>query len=377
MKLILPVVLLALLMFARRIEAVAIASEDSVRKYRFLAKTAGDRKDYPVAIQYYKRFLEFKPDDQRGHYYLGRVYYESRDYASARASLEEALRRDSTHVNTNLVLYHVLSKLGNVSAALCLERVVKKRPGDNKNRRQLADLYRREGRGQQAISHYTQLAANLPGDTEVVEIISLLYEEAGEVSKALEWRRKLAANQALDDRDRLLKSLDAMARLLEEMGDLDAAAKTLFRLAEVDTVSRYAYFGRITSMAATANRNDLRQRGLEGMIRANPKDLESVAMLAEIRLNGGDRIAVRRLVHGGLKIDPKHSRLQLLNGDLLALEGAEDKAIAAFEIAKKDPSWERVAQQRIWNLRPPETEEEKLKRAFFGGDDANQDSKSK
>ena len=145
----------------------------------------------------------------------------------------------------------------------------------------------------------------------------------------------------------------------------------------MDTVSRYAYFGRITSMAATANRNDLRQRGLEGMIRANPKDLESVAMLAEIRLNGGDRIAVRRLVHGGLKIDPKHSRLQLLNGDLLALEGAEDKAIAAFEIAKKDPSWERVAQQRIWNLRPPETEEEKLKRAFFGGDDANQDSKSK
>jgi hypothetical protein len=28
-----------------------------------------------------------------------------------------------------------------------------------------------------------------------------------------------------------------------------------------------------------------------------------------------------------------------------------------------------VAQQRIWQIRPPETEEEKLKREFFGGDE--------
>jgi hypothetical protein len=38
-------------------------------------------------------------------------------------------------------------------------------------------------------------------------------------------------------------------------------------------------------------------------------------------------------------------------------------------MAMSDPAWERVAQQRIWKIHPPETEEEKLKREFFGGQD--------
>ena len=358
-----------------RAEAAEEAVADSVRKYRFLAKTAGDRKDYPAAIDYYRRFLELKPDDQRGHYRLGRVFYESRDLSSAWSSLDEALRLDSTHVNTNLVLFRVLNEQGIAdSAALCLERVLAKRPADNANRRLLADQYRRRNCTQQALGHYTQLAANLPGDSELVEIISVLYEALGEAALALEWRQKLltetAGVTAADQRE----SLDAMARLQEQIGDVDAAAATLLRLAQVDPVSGYAYYNRIAAMAETVDRNDLRQRGLEGMVQANPKDLDSVAILAEMRLTDGDLVAVRRLLTGGLGVDPKHSRLQLLNGDLLAREGAEDAAIAAFEIAKKDPSWERVAQQRIWNLRPPETEEERLKRAFFGGGEAQENT---
>jgi len=166
-----------------RAEAAEEAVADSVRKYRFLAKTAGDRKDYPAAVDYYRRFLELKPDDQRGHYRLGRVFYESRDLSSAWSSLDEALRLDSTHVNTNLVLFRVLNEQGIAdSAALCLERVLAKRPADNVNRRLLADQYRRRNCTQQALGHYTQLAANLPGDSELVEIISVLYEALGEAA---------------------------------------------------------------------------------------------------------------------------------------------------------------------------------------------------
>jgi tetratricopeptide (TPR) repeat protein len=370
-KLVWHVVLLLTSVLGGKAAVAEEAVADSIRKYRFLAKTAGDRKDYPAAIAYYRRFLEFKPADQRGHYRLGRVFFESRDLSSARASLDEALRLDSTHVNTNLVLFQVLNESGVAdAAALCLERVLAKRPGDNTNRRLLADQYRRQNRTQQALRHYTQLAANLRGNSELMEIISVLYEASGESALALEWRQKLLAETAgvvpADQRE----SLDAMARLQEQMGDIDAAVATLLRLAQVDTVSGYAYCNRIATMAETAGRNDLQQRGLEGMVQANPKDLDSIAILAEMRLTDGDRVAVRRLVAGGLGVDPNHSRLQLLNGDLLALEGAEDEAIAAFEIAKQDPSWERVAQQRIWNLRPPETKEEKLKRAFFSGDPA-------
>ena len=41
-------------------------------------------------------------------------------------------------------------------------------------------------------------------------------------------------------------------------------------------------------------------------------------------------------------------------------------AVASFELARIDPNWEAVAQQRIWQIHPPETEEEKLRREFFG-----------
>ena len=68
----------------------------------------------------------------------------------------------------------------------------------------------------------------------------------------------------------------------------------------------------------------------------------------------------------GLALAPRHAHLQLLRGDIMVRRGDEEEAIEAYETALDDPDWRSVAQQRIWQLRPPETEEEKLKREFFG-----------
>ena len=56
----------------------------------------------------------------------------------------------------------------------------------------------------------------------------------------------------------------------------------------------------------------------------------------------------------------------LMAAEVLAARGL---AVTVYEKAMSDPAWERVAQQRIWKIHPPETEEEKLKREFFGGQD--------
>ncbi len=45
-------------------------------------------------------------------------------------------------------------------------------------------------------------------------------------------------------------------------------------------------------------------------------------------------------------------------------QGDEEEAIAAYEQAMADQLWRDMAQQRIWQLRPPETED--AKREFFG-----------
>jgi hypothetical protein len=57
-------------------------------------------------------------------------------------------------------------------------------------------------------------------------------------------------------------------------------------------------------------------------------------------------------------------------------EAPEDSVIAEYEKALHDPNWASVAQQRIWQIRPPETEEEKLKKSFFGQSSAEDDGGS-
>ena len=75
----------------------------------------------------------------------------------------------------------------------------------------------------------------------------------------------------------------------------------------------------------------------------------------------------------GLKEDPEDAHLLVLRGDELVRTGDEEGAIAAFEKARANPAWEKIAQQRIWQIRPPETEEEKLIKQFFGGGDAQEE----
>ena len=96
--------------------------------------------------------------------------------------------------------------------------------------------------------------------------------------------------------------------------------------------------------------------GLKGMVEADPKDAESIAELVEWHQGRGEFAAAKEWLGLGLKVNPKDAHLLLLKGDNLVRAGDEEGAIAAFEKAKADPAWERVAQQRIWQLRPPETE---------------------
>jgi len=110
---------------------------------------------------------------------------------------------------------------------------------------------------------------------------------------------------------------------------------------------------------------DMRLKGWEGMVQANPRDLETIATLVEWYLNDGKVKRAEKWLDRGLGAQPDDAHLQLLKGDILVLQEDEEGALEAYEKAKADSRWETIAQQRIWQIRPPETTEEKLKREFF------------
>lgn len=354
-------------------EAEEVATADSIRKYKYYAKTARQNKEYDRAISYYTTLLQYSPQDLKASYFLGQLYYEKKDSTGthialpqARTALRRAVSIDSLHLNSNLLLYSIHKAMDAPDAAArSLERVLIKKPDSAKHRRELADLYRREGHNERAIAHYEQLVADGGKDAELFEILAVLHQELGQAGQALEWRKRLVKGGMGD-----AGQLESIVELKLEVGDVKGAYDTLLELAKVDSQNAYSYYNRIASIAAEEGDDSMHVKALKGMVEADPKDLESIAELVEWHQGRGELAAAKAWLERGLRENAADAHLLLLKGDNLVREGDEEGAIAAFEKAKADPVWEKVAQQRIWQLRPPETEEEKLKRQFFGGDEA-------
>ena len=368
-----------------------VAIADSIRKYKYYAKTARQNKEYDRAIGYYATVLQYSPQELTAAYFLGQLYFkEKKDLDNARIALRRAVSIDSLHLNSNRLLYTIYQAVGEAdSAALSLERVLRKKP-DAANRRKLADLYRREGRNERAVVHYKQLVeADTTGveDAELLEILAVLHQELGQVDQVLEWRER-QLDQVLEWRERQVEGgtggadqfnakavalKESIVELKLEVGDVEGAYDTLLELAKVDSQNAYSYYNRIASIASEEGDDTWRFKGLKGMVEADPKDSKSIAELVEWHQSHGEFASAKEWLRRGLKVNPEDAHLLLLKGDNLVREGDEEGAIAAFEKAKADPTWEKVAQQRIWQLRPPETEEEKLKRQFFGGEEAQEE----
>ena len=356
-----------------------VATADSIRKYKYYAKTARQNKEYDRAIGYYATVLQYSPQELTAAYFLGKLYYEKKDSTGARIALPQAriaLRQaisiDSLHLNSNRLLYRIYQAVGEAdSAALSLERELRKTPDADDRREQLAELYRREGHNEQAIAHYEKLVeADTTGieDAELIEILAVLHQELGQVVQALKWRKRQVEG-GTDGADQL----ESIVELQIETGDIEGAYESLEKLAKVDSQNTYSYYNRIASIASEAGNDSMHIEGLKGMVEADPKDSESIAELVEWHQGRGELASAKAWLGRGLKVNPEDAHLLLLKGDNLVREGDEEGAIAAFEQAKADPAWEKVAQQRIWQLRPPETEEEKLKRQFFGGEEAQEE----
>lgn len=354
-------------------EAKEVVTADSIRKYKYYAKTARENKEYDRAISYYTTLLQYSPQDVKAAFFLGQLYYEKKDsigvrvaLPQARIALLQAVSIDSLHLNSNLLLYSIHKAMDLPdSAAWSLERVLLKKPDAAEHRRKLADLYRHQGHDKRAVAHYEQLVADGGEDAELFEILAVLHQALGQVDQALAWRRRQVEGGTGG-----ADQLESIVELQLEVGDVKGAYDSLLQLARVDSQNAYSYYNRIAAIAAEEGDDAMRFEGLKGMVEADPKDLQSIAELVEWHQGRREFAAAKTWLERGLQGNPADAHLLMLQGDHLVREGDEEGAIAAFEQAKADPAWEKVAQQRIWQLRPPETEEEKLKRQFFGGEEA-------
>jgi len=370
-----------LLSSAVEAQAEAVVKADSVKKYLFLGKTSRDKKDHQAVVDYYTELLKYQEPDRQtlSLFHIGRAHLALGAQAGAKVAFLEAAALDSAHVNTALSLYQIFSSESKPDSGwVFLKRLLEKKPNDTRLlrfRQALGDQHRRRANAEAALFHYEELANHRAIAAELravlTERIAVIYSDLGDAEAALAWRQRLLGETGTHQIETLRKMVD----LQLETGDFDAAFATLRELTISDSAGRYSHYLRLAELGERRGDEDVRLVGLEGMAQVQPDDLENVATLVQFHIQAGDTDAAMQWIGKGLGRQSGHAHLLILRGDLLREAGKAEDAVASFESALADPNWEAVAQQRIWQIHPPETEEEKLRRQFFGSDSSGDDDR--
>ena len=118
-----PILLFSCL--ANRVAAAEVSVADSIKKYRFLARTSREKNDFVAATGYYGEYLKYETQPKRRKlalYYLGRMHYKNKQPAAAGQAFLQVVELDSLHINSNLMLYEAFKASHPDTAARALER---------------------------------------------------------------------------------------------------------------------------------------------------------------------------------------------------------------------------------------------------------------
>jgi tetratricopeptide (TPR) repeat protein len=174
-----------------------------------LARCRRNLSDTKEAVELLGRLLELQPDSAAGWAELGQAHFESGRIEEAEACLRRALRlapRDQGATYTlALCLQHQEGKQKEAAQWLGhwkeyeadagrkreLIKALKKAPGDPGLRQQLAVLFLRDGREEEALRWLTSALRVAPGHAPSHRTLAEIYERKGDHERA-EWHRHMA-----------------------------------------------------------------------------------------------------------------------------------------------------------------------------------------
>ena len=341
-----------------------LAEVDSVTKadmhYSF-ARQYHRNKQYDDAITQYRKSLKYDPHNIRAHYYLGSIYYSNKaDTASATAEYLRTVALDSTYVNAYRMLSRIYyAKADYDSTIVIFERLAALEPETPEFRHRLVHLYVYKGDHEKAVPHAEKLSELIPDDEEILTQLGDSYLKSGRKRDA-----RTAYERVLLSRPEDIRLLRLLIQLERDARDEPKMLEHSKALARVDSMN-YQLFTKIAELAQKLDRTDDFEAALKRMVQIRSADAFPVGHLAEFYFNAGRLKKARRWIDRGLKLAPEDGRLLVLSGEYYLKEGHKDEALEQFTAALVDPAWKSHAQQMIWSIKPPLSEEEKRKRDFF------------
>jgi tetratricopeptide (TPR) repeat protein len=350
-----------------RTESVAPAEVDSVleaKKHYSFAKEYDKNRMHEDAILQYQKSLSFGADNPNVHYDLANLLYRLNRYREAQQQCLQCLQVDPTFVFAHYLLALLWYEVANYDSAIIeFEKTIALDPSYTQIHRTLANLYSYKGLGGKALQQYLRTA-----------------EVGDNSSRAEEFQLFLHLGNLLANRDFLSEAISCYRhsltlikdeQLLEKLASLQlnnglyhGALDSYLALTE-GNITDDQLFLKIADISVKLGVIDQAIFALKKLAALRPTDPEPFSHLAEIYLQQGQLETAKTYIDRGLTINQDNPRLYVLKGEYHKKKGAKGIALICFKKALSDSTWGRYAQQMIWEIQPPLTEEEKLKRKFF------------
>ncbi|MCD6308516.1 MAG: tetratricopeptide repeat protein, partial [Candidatus Latescibacteria bacterium] len=270
--------------------------------------------------------LECNPNHFNSAAMLSKLYYQAADYDSA------------------LVMYEIMHRLKADDTTLL--------PGIARLRSYLG----RDGEALQAYLALLDAGTLSPEDLERAMKIAVGLDRPGAVER-------IAAFAAENPGDHA-QALRLASRYSIGKGDAGTARRHLEMLTDPG-MSDPEILESLAGLAEKKGDGESLVFALESLHRISPEDVDVITSLAEHLLNAGDGDGALAWVGKGLALEPENGKLRILKGNYYRDRGETDMALAEYEIALRDEAWQSSARQFIWQIRPPQTEEEKAEQKFF------------
>lgn len=318
--------------------------------------------DHAAAIANLERVVTLYPKSPQPHQQLGMAYAAIGEFGKAMASLGQAsvLAPDMPELTLSLAELNI--RQGNANAAvMALKQLVAKRPKIPAARLLLAQAYRAERNPDQAIAVYEELADAMPRDPQAPFLAGLVKVEQKKLSEArLSFTRALERNPAYLPAVEQLVNLDltgkqfaaALERVQAQLGknpkvaelhllhakahlaagntnDAEAALQQLIALAPENPAGYFL----LAQLYVSSNQREQALNQLQVAVGKNPKDINSLHLLAAIHEQGKNYAAARENYERVVAINP---RLGVALNNLAYLYSEQFGEIdKAFELAQR------------------------------------------
>ncbi len=225
------------------------------------------------AEKFLKRILEFKPDDLETNTLLAEIYTKQRDYSEAISTYKKIIELDANNDDAQYGLGNVYLKMRNWKEAISpLEKTVQLNPDHTDVYFQIGSAHQELNEFDLAAESYKKFVATDPQQPfDAYYRLGLCQMELQQYANAV-----TSLQEALKGMPDDVNITYELAQSYEKAGQMEHAAETYYKLAELSPKDARIYYNTVINMYNSAKMPDKAAEAAYKMVALNPNDPDAL-----------------------------------------------------------------------------------------------------